>query len=63
MRAKMFRLSSHLRHDLPKGLFPSGLPNKTLYAFMDSSMRATYPAHFSRLDFRFLIMLGQNQSR
>ena len=43
---------------LPKGLFPSGFPTKTLYAFPDSSIRATCSAHFS-LDLRFLIMLGE----
>ena len=54
-------LSFHLRLDtldLPKGLFPSCFPSKTLYAFLDYSIRVTCPAHLSRLDLRFLIMLG-----
>ena len=34
---------------------------KTLYAFLDCSIRATCPAHLSRLNLRFLIMLGVGQ--
>ena len=52
-------LSPHLRLGLLKGLFPSGFPTKTLYAFLDCSIRVTCPAHLSRLDLRFLIMLGE----
>jgi hypothetical protein len=37
--------SSHLRLGLPSGLFPSGFHTKTLYTFISSPMRATYPAH------------------
>ena len=44
---------------LPKGLFPSGFPTKTLYEFLDYSIRTTFPAHLSRLNLRFLIMLGE----
>ena len=51
-------LFSHLRLGLPKGLFPSGFPNNTLYAFQDISVCATCPAHLSRLDLKFLIMIG-----
>jgi hypothetical protein len=29
---------------LPSGLFPSGIPNKILYATLFSPMRATCPA-------------------
>ena len=47
-------LSSHLRLGLPRGLFPSGYPTKTLYACLDNSMHATSPAYLSSL-----IMLGE----
>ena len=53
-----FKLSSHLRLGLPKGLFPSGFPSKILYAFLNCSTRAS-PAHLSRLYLRFLVMLGE----
>ena len=52
-------LSSDLRRGFPKGLFASGFPTKTLYVFLDCSIRATWPAHLNRLDLRFLIMLGE----
>jgi hypothetical protein len=39
--------SSHLCLGLLSGLFPSGFPNKTLYNFLSSSMRATCPAHLT----------------
>jgi hypothetical protein len=42
--------SSELRLGLPSGLFPSGFPTKTLYTFLSSPMRATFPAHLIRLD-------------
>ena len=47
-------LFSHLRLGLP-----NGFPTKTLYAFLDCSIRATCPAHLSRLYLRLLIMLGE----
>ena len=56
---KSILISSHLRLGHPKGLFPSGFPTKTLYAFLDCSIRATCPAHLSRLYLRSLIMLGK----
>ena len=52
-------LSSHLHHGLPKVLFPSGIPTKTLYAFLDICMYATCLAHLSCFDLRFLIMLRE----
>ena len=49
-------LSSHLRLGLLKGLFPSCLPTKPLYKFLDSSTRASSPAHLSHLDLSILIL-------
>ena len=40
---------SHLRLGLPKGILLSGFPTKTLYAFLNFSIRATCPARLSRL--------------
>jgi len=44
-------LASHLRLVLPNGLFPSGLPTKTLYTPLLSPIRATCPAHLIILYF------------
>ena len=52
-------LPSHLRFDLTKGLFLSIFPNKTLYSFLNYSIRSTCPAHLGRLDLRFLILLDE----
>jgi hypothetical protein len=42
---KCLILSSHLHLGLPRGLFPSGFPTKTMYMPLSSSTRATCPAH------------------
>ena len=44
-------LSSHLRLDLPNGLFPSGFPIKTLNKPLPFLIRATWPVHLILLDF------------
>ena len=44
-------LSSHPRLGLPSGLFPSGLPTKTLYTSLLSRIHAKCPAHLILLDF------------
>ena len=51
-------LPSHLGPSLPKVLFPSGFRTTTLY-ISGLLYSATCPAHLSRLDLRFLIMLGE----
>jgi hypothetical protein len=43
-------ITSHLRLGLPSGLFLSGFRTKTLHTFLSPAMRATCPAHLTRLD-------------
>ena len=52
-----YLFSSDLSLNLPKGLLPSSLLIKTLYAFLYYSIRATCPAHLTRLALKLLIIL------
>ena len=52
-------LSTHLRLGLPRGLFPSGFPIKTLYTPLSSPIRATRLTHLILLDFITPTILGE----
>jgi hypothetical protein len=52
-------LSSHLHLGFPSGLFPSGLPNKTLHTPLLSPIRATCPTHLILLDCIAQTVLGE----
>jgi hypothetical protein len=49
---------SHLRLGLPSGLFPSGIPTKTLCSFLYSSMRVTCPTQQVLLYLICLLVFG-----
>jgi len=44
---------------LPSGLFPSGLPTKTLYTLPVTLIRATSTAHLILIDFIIRTILGE----
>jgi len=52
-------LSSHLCLGLQSGLFPSGLPTKTLHAPLQPPIRATCPAYHINLDLINRIIFGE----
>jgi hypothetical protein len=52
-------LSTHLRFDLPSGLFSSGFPTNIFYAFLFSLIRATCHVHIILLDLIILIIFGE----
>ena len=56
-KLRSYSLSSHLRLDLPKGLFPVGLPVKILKALIPSSILTTWPAYLNFPDLITLIIL------
>jgi hypothetical protein len=56
-------MSTHLRLDLPSGLFLSGYPTNIQYALLLIQIRATCPAHLIDLDFIILIILEECKLR
>jgi hypothetical protein len=50
---------THVRLDLPNGLFPFGFPINSLYTFMFPPIRTTCPAHLILLDLIILPILGE----
>jgi hypothetical protein len=54
---KLLQHLCHLCFGFPQLFFPLDFPNKSLYAFLLSSMHSTCPAHYILLDFISLIIL------
>jgi hypothetical protein len=54
-------LFSDLCIGFPSDLFRSGVPNKSLHAFLISHMHATCPVHFKSLAFIILIIFGADR--
>ena len=55
-------LSPYLHLGLPGNLFPSGVPTKTLYTPLLSSLRATCPVHLILLDWISRTVSGEEYS-
>jgi len=61
-RRTLLILSSQRRLGLPNSLFPSGLPTRIEYNLRFFPIRATWPAHLSRLYFIIFTTSGESYS-
>jgi hypothetical protein len=52
-------ISSYISLELPSGLFPSGFPNKILYALLLSPVCAKWPVNLMLLDLSNRIIFGE----
>jgi hypothetical protein len=52
-------MTRYIWGDKQSGLLPVGFTIKTVYAFLDSSMRATYPAHTILSDWIAIEIFGE----